>query len=251
MKNHEKLSTGELEARLLAQLDRLGAPGVRLEDARRLSPWPGADVPAALRRLARKGRFVRLARGRYYLATADPARAACHAWAPSYVSFLTVLADAGFTEQIPRRLDLAYAQTFLRRSDWGGLPITWHPIPPDAFQGYRARPDGALVATPAKAAADLVHRQRDFGGLGGYRDIIEAALRRRPAAEVAEAVDAYRSRPGTVRRLLHLKFGNRSLPREWTQRVPQDVHNPVPLDPSAAGPRTRKGGTLNIQEAAP
>ena len=247
---HKNLSTGEIEAHVLAQIERLRSPGVRLEDARRLAPWRSANVQAALNRLVRKGRLIRLARGRYYLATADPTQAACHAWAPSYVSFLTVLADAGFTDQIPGRLDLAYAQTTLRRRDWRGLPMTWHPIPPDAFQGYHARPDGVLAATPAKAAADLVHRQRDFGGLTPYRGMIEGALRRRPRPEIRDALEAYRAHSGTLRRLLLLKFGKRAPAADWAGLVPSDLHNPIPLDPLADRNRSENRTPLNVLEAA-
>lgn len=245
----KKLSTGELEAQILATLQRLDVPGIRLEDAKRLAPRPTADVQAALKRLAHKGRLIRLARGRYYLATADPAQAACHAWAPSYVSFLTVLADAGFTDQIPRRLDLAYAQSVVRRSDWNRLPITWHPIPPDAFRGYVAQENRALVASPAKAAADLVHRQRDFGGLTPYRFMIEAALGRRPAAEVSEALEAYANHSGSLRRLLHLKYGERAPPPQWTGRLPRDLHNPLALDPQRRASSAKPQGPMNIVEA--
>lgn len=247
-KKQETRSLGDIEARLLERVRDLKSPGIRIEDAGRLLPWPGTRLEAAFKRLVAKGQLVRFARSRYYLATEDPSRVACHAWAPSYVSFLTVLADAGFTEQIPRRLDLAYARPSLRTKRWGSLPITWHPIPADAFSGYSARADGALIATPAKAAADLVHRQRDFGGLAPYRSMVEEALRRRPAAEVDEALDAYAGQGGTLRRLLYLRFGPHPVPSRWKRRLGTDLHNPIRLDTTLPGAGVRRGGLLNILE---
>lgn len=244
----KKSALGEVEAQLLAALDALRGPGARLEDAARLVRGPRSRFLAASKRLVSKGHLVRLARGRYYRATEDPARAACHAWAPSYVSFLTVLADAGLTDQIPRRLDLAYAQPVLRRKEWAGLPITWHPVPPDAFRGYSETGDGVLEATPAKAAADLVHRQRDFGGLTPYRDLVRAALRTRPAGEVEQALRAYKGQPGALRRLLYLQ-SERCVPPRWAATVRRlDLHNPLRLDltlPPKPGP---PHSPLNVQE---
>lgn len=249
MADNDKIAVGRREGDLLDAITRLDTPGVRLDDARRLFPdWPTQGVHLALKRLARKGRLRRLAPGRYYLADVDPARAAGHAWAPAYESFLTILAQSGATEQIPRRLDLAYAHGRLRRADWAGLPITWHPIPPDAFTGYTARPDGALVATPPKAAADLVHRQADFGGVRPYRAMVAHTLRHAKPRELGEALTAYEPQPGTLRRLLHLTWGD-ALPPAWRRRVQRlDLHNPLPLDLLRRPARPRGAGPLNIDD---
>ncbi len=226
---------GKQEAEALKLLGRFGRPVGRLDELAHLAgPQRRAALHETLRRLVQKGILVRITRGRYAEARADPNLVACLAFPPSYVSFLNVLAEAGFTEQIPRRLDAAYAQTRLRRLDWNGLTITWHPIPPEAFVGYATRPDGVLVATPAKAAADLVHRQRDFGGILGYRSMVTQALRDATAKERREAIGAYGAVPGTRRRLLYL--AGEEAPADL------DARNPIPLDLGSPKGQVQGGG---------
>lgn len=147
------------------------------------------------------------------------------------MSFLTRLHDEGYTEQIPRRLDLAYARARTRTADWGELPITWHPVPTAAFCCYDARRDGALEATPAKAAADLVHRQKAFGGLKPHGVTVRRALADASDEDLVEAVQSYSVAPGTVRRLIHLTTAVRTLPPSLSDLIADlDTHNPIPLD---------------------
>lgn len=245
-------SLGRLETQILAAAGRLEKPGVTLQEALSLNPnLSRRSVHQAFQRLNEKGQLRRIARGRYFLPDQEPALVGCHAFPPSYVSFLTVLHDAGFTEQIPRRIDFAYARAHLRRAWWGGLPMVWHPIPPAAFTGYQARENGVLEATPAKAAADLIHRQKDFGGVTAFREMITKALRQSKPSQFEEAVAAYADRPATLRRILYLRYAQEHVP-PGLRRVLQkaDLHNPLPLDalrPSKAKPA---GDFLKIRDEA-
>ncbi len=243
-------SLGQLESQILSTVSRLGKPGITLQEAFLLAPdLSRRSVREAFVRLERKAKLIRVARSRYFLPNEEPAAVACQAFPPSYVSFLTVLHDAGFTEQIPRRLDLAYARIHLRHFSWQGLPIHWHPIPPSAFLGYRQKEPSVLEATIAKASADLVHRQKDFGGLEPYRAIVAKSLRDTGQTEYDEAAAAYAERPTTLRRILYLRYPDGMVPPNLLRLLEKvDLHNPVQFDvvrPSKAKPI---GGILKIRD---
>jgi predicted transcriptional regulator of viral defense system len=254
MKEHQTpeapLSLGRLESQILAVAGRLEKPGITLQEALSLNPdLSRRSVHQAFQRLEKKVQLRRIARGRYFLPGQEPSLVGCHAFPPSYVSFLTVLHDAGFTEQIPRRVDFAYARSHLRRASWGGLPLVWHPIPPAAFTGYQARENGVLEATAAKAAADLIHRQKDFGGVTPFREMIVKALRKSKPSPFEEAAAAYADRPATLRRILYLRYEHERVPPALRRLLHEtDLHNPLPLDALRPSKVKPKGDFLNIRD---
>jgi predicted transcriptional regulator of viral defense system len=124
-----------------------------------------ADVRRQLSRWVKGGRLLQLRRGLYALAppyrkvTPHPFLVANHLVRGSYVSLQSALAYHGLIpEHVPVTTSVTTARPQRRENPLGAFE--YHHISPGAFGGYRREALGegqeALVATPAKALADLV-----------------------------------------------------------------------------------------------
>ena len=124
-----------------------------------------ADVRRQLSRWAKDGRLLQLRRGLYALAppyrkvTPHPFLVANRLVRGSYVSLQSALAYHGLIpEHVPVTTSVTIARPERRENPFGAFE--YHHISRGAFSGYRREALGegqeALVATPAKALADLV-----------------------------------------------------------------------------------------------
>jgi len=124
-----------------------------------------ADVRRQLSRWTKGGRLLQLRRGLYALAPPyrkarpHPFLVANRLVRGSYVSLQSALAYHGLIpEHVPVTTSVTIARPQRRENPFGAFE--YHHISPGAFGGYRREALGegqeALVATPAKALADLV-----------------------------------------------------------------------------------------------
>jgi predicted transcriptional regulator of viral defense system len=125
-----------------------------------------ADVRRQLSRWVASGHVVQLRRGLYALAPPyrktepHPFVVANRLVRGSYVSFQSALAHHGLIpEHVPVVTSVTTGRPQRRENAFGAFE--YHHCPPDRLTGYRLEPLGggqeALVATPAKALADLVN----------------------------------------------------------------------------------------------
>ena len=125
-----------------------------------------ADVRRQLSRWVRSGHLVQLRRGLYALALPfrrtepHPFLVANRLVRGSYVSLQSALAYHGLIpEHVPVTTSVTTGRPQHRENPFGSFE--YHHCRPDRLTGYRALRLGggqeALVATPAKALADLVH----------------------------------------------------------------------------------------------
>lgn len=125
-----------------------------------------ADVRRQLSRWVQGGRLVQLRRGLYALAPPyrktepHPFVVANRLVRGSYVSLQSALAHHGLIpEHVPVITSLTTGRAQRRENPFGCFE--YHHCPPDRLDGYRLDALGggqeALVATPAKALADLIH----------------------------------------------------------------------------------------------
>lgn len=125
-----------------------------------------ADVRRQLSRWVQGGRLVQLRRGLYALAPPyrktepHPFVVANRLVRGSYVSLQSALAHHGLIpEHVPVITSLTTGRAQRRENPFGSFE--YHHCPPDRLDGYRLDALGggqeALVATPAKALADLIH----------------------------------------------------------------------------------------------
>jgi len=125
-----------------------------------------ADLRRQLSRWVTSGRLVQLRRGLYALAPPyrktepHPFLVANRLVRGSYVSLQSALAHHGLIpEHVPVITSVTTGRPQLRENPFGSFEF--HHCPPDRLTGYRVEKLGggqeALVATPAKALADLIH----------------------------------------------------------------------------------------------
>lgn len=125
-----------------------------------------ADVRRQLSRWVASGHLVQLRRGLYALAAPyrktepHPFLVANRLVRGSYVSLQSALAHHGLIpEHVPVTTSVTTGRPQHRENPFGSFE--YHHCPPARLSGYRAEKLGggqeALVATPAKALADLVH----------------------------------------------------------------------------------------------
>jgi hypothetical protein len=124
-----------------------------------------ADVRRQISRWVKSGRLLQLRRGLYALAPPyckarpHPFLVANRLVRGSYVSLQSALAYHGLVpEHVPVTTSVTIARPQRRENPFGAFE--YHHVNPGAFGGYRREALGegqeALVATPAKALADLV-----------------------------------------------------------------------------------------------
>jgi predicted transcriptional regulator of viral defense system len=125
-----------------------------------------ADIRRQLSRWVASGRVVQLRRGLYALAPPyrkaepHPFVVANRLVRGSYVSLQSALAHHGLIpEHVPVVTSVTTGRPQRRENAFGSFE--YHHCPPERLTGYRLEPLGggqeALVATPAKALADLIH----------------------------------------------------------------------------------------------
>jgi predicted transcriptional regulator of viral defense system len=125
-----------------------------------------ADVRRQLSRWVTNGQLVQLRRGLYALAPPyrkaepHPFLVANRLVRGSYVSLHSALAHHGLIpEHVPVITSVTTGRPQRRENLFGAFE--YHNCPPDRLTGYRVETLGggqeALVATPAKALADLIH----------------------------------------------------------------------------------------------
>jgi hypothetical protein len=125
-----------------------------------------ADIRRQLSRWVAGGRLVQLRRGLYALAPPyrrtepHPFLVANHLVRGSYVSLHSALAHHGLIpEHVPVTTSVTTGRPQRRENAFGSFE--YHHCPRDRLTGYRVERLGggqeALVATPAKALADLIH----------------------------------------------------------------------------------------------
>jgi hypothetical protein len=125
-----------------------------------------ADIRRQLSRWVTSGHLVQLRRGLYALAPPyrktepHPFLVANRLVRGSYVSFQSALAHHGLIpEHVPVITSVTTGRPQHRENPFGSFEF--HHCPPDRLTGYRVEKLGggqeALVATPAKALADLIH----------------------------------------------------------------------------------------------
>jgi predicted transcriptional regulator of viral defense system len=125
-----------------------------------------ADVRRQLSRWVASGRVVQLRRGLYALAPPyrkaepHPFLVANRLVRGSYVSLHSALAHHGLIpEHVPVVTSVTTGRPQQRENSFGSFE--YHHCPPERLDGYRAERLGggqeALVATPSKALADLIH----------------------------------------------------------------------------------------------
>jgi len=125
-----------------------------------------ADVRRQLSRWVTSGHLVQLRRGLYALAPPyrkmepHPFLVANRLVRGAYVSFQSALAHHGLIpEHVPVITSVTTGRPQHRENPFGSFEF--HHCPPDRLTGYRVEKLGggqeALVATPAKALADLIH----------------------------------------------------------------------------------------------
>ena len=124
-----------------------------------------------LERLFKKGFIERVEKGRY-TCISDAIVIANHIIYPSYISFFTAASIKGYTEQIPRTIQLA--TTFHKRD------ITFHEnviqfiaLPPWGFYGYsKQRRDSftTFIVDDEKLVIDILLRPKT---VGNFEEIIE------------------------------------------------------------------------------
>jgi hypothetical protein len=125
-----------------------------------------ADVRRQLSRWVTSGHVVQLRRGLYALAPPyrktepHPFLVANRLVRGSYVSVQSALAYHGLIpEHVPVTTSITTGRPQHRENSFGSFE--YHHCPPERLTGYRMEPLGggqeALVATPTKALADLIH----------------------------------------------------------------------------------------------
>jgi hypothetical protein len=125
-----------------------------------------ADLRRQLSRWVASGHIIQLRRGLYALAPPyrktepHPFVVANRLVRGSYVSLQSALAHHGFIpEHVPVTTSVTTGRPQRRENAFGSFE--YHHCPPERLTGYRMEGLGggqeALVATPAKALADLVH----------------------------------------------------------------------------------------------
>jgi predicted transcriptional regulator of viral defense system len=155
----------------LRRLQGLGTPVFETRDASALLAVTPANANMILRRLAKQGQLVHLARGRWLSARTLPRFALpelISAPYPAYVSMQSALFHHGLIEQVPA---VIYAATLgrPRRTTTPLGVISFHRLPTELFTGFELDDDGAKIATPEKALFDVLYlgpgRSRLFASL--------------------------------------------------------------------------------------
>ncbi len=133
-------------------LEREGIVVFSSKDAARVIGKPPGYTRLFLSRLAKRGKILRIERGKYCLRSASDLEAASNLAFPSYVSFLSALAFHGLTTQIPVQVQVA-CQKQKKGVEFGNVRIDFIKLKRAAFFGFR-RFGNSFVAEPEKAVID-------------------------------------------------------------------------------------------------
>ncbi len=138
--------------------EALAARGIAvftLNDAARLLGKQSGYTRLFLSRLAKRGKILRIERGKYCLPGADWLEVASSLAYPSYVSFLSALAFHRLTTQIPVQVQVACARQ-KRSLAFGNTRIVFIRLKSEAMFGFR-RFGAVFAAEPEKAVIDGLH----------------------------------------------------------------------------------------------
>jgi predicted transcriptional regulator of viral defense system len=143
----------------LKRLRRLRVAGLTTRDAAALLQVTPTNANTILRRLAREGFLLHLARGRWALADGVNRLALpelLSAPSPACISLQSALYHHGLIEQIPA---VIYAVTTARtrRVPTPLGAVSFHRIPAELFIGFDVTDNGVKIATPEKALFDLIY----------------------------------------------------------------------------------------------
>lgn len=133
-------------------LERAGIVVFSLNDAARIIGKQSGYARLFLSRLAKRGKVLRIERGKYCLPGADEMEVASNLVYPSYISFLSALAFHRLTTQIPVKVQVACARQ-KRGLGFGNARIEFVKLKKAALFGFR-RFGNSFAAEPEKAVID-------------------------------------------------------------------------------------------------
>lgn len=133
-------------------LEREGIVVFSLKDATRIMEKPPGYTGLYMSRLVKRGKVLRIERGKYCLPGADEMEVASNLVYPSYISFLSALAYHRLTTQIPVQVQVACARQ-KKSVGFGNVNIVFVRLKRDALFGFR-RFGNVFAAEPEKAVID-------------------------------------------------------------------------------------------------
>ncbi|MBI5036992.1 hypothetical protein HZC09_06660 [Candidatus Micrarchaeota archaeon] len=133
-------------------LEREGIVVFSAKDAARIISKPPGYTRLFLFRLAKRGKVLRVEKGKYCLQSANELEIASNLAYPSYVSFLSALAFHRLTTQIPIQVQVACTKQ-KKSVLFGNVRIAFIKLKRTAFFGFR-RYGNMFVAEPEKAIID-------------------------------------------------------------------------------------------------
>lgn len=229
-----KISLGPHEAKLLFALEKEGRTIFTFDQALRILGSSRAAARNVIHRLTRKGRMIRVQKGKYVLA---PARAGIEGdWSENpflivphiideyYIGFWTAMSHWGMTEQIP--LTIFVATTKRKRPvKYGGQTFSFITLSKAKFFGFTDEPiDGQTfrISTREKTIADALVFPRYCGGMGEVTKAMwtsrkEVKWRRVPDMMKQMGVSVALRRLGYVLRVLRLEpeISNSLARQQW------------------------------------
>jgi len=133
-------------------LEREGVVIFSLKDAARIIRKPPSYTKLFLSRLAKRGKILRVERGKYCLRSTSELEVASNLVYPSYISFLSALAFHKLTTQIPVQVQVACARQ-KENIIFGNVRIEFVKLKKSALFGFK-RVGNVFVAEPEKAIID-------------------------------------------------------------------------------------------------
>ncbi len=174
-------------------LERAGIVAFTLNDAARIIGKQSGYTRLFLSRLVKRGKILRIERGKYCLPGADEMEVASNLVYPSYISFLSALAFHRLTTQIPVQVQVACARQ-KRSLAFGNTSIVFVRLKSEALFGFR-RFGTVFAAEPEKAVIDglyvpgclplaealyaLRHGNLDIAMLCGYAERLGSSVVKR------------------------------------------------------------------------
>ena len=126
-----------------------------VRDAARITGKNAEYCKLFLSRLAKRGKILRIERGKYCLKNADLYEVASNLAFPSCISFLSALSFHGITTQIPYEVQVACSRQ-KKPVEFGNARIVFVKMKKRAIFGF-VRHGNAFVAEPEKAIIDCLY----------------------------------------------------------------------------------------------
>ncbi|MBI2645309.1 hypothetical protein HYW94_04015 [Candidatus Uhrbacteria bacterium] len=142
---------------LLKRINAIPKSTFTFSDIRKIAEMNDESLRVSMNRLVNSGRVLRIIRGVYAhdLAHIDWEHLAQELYAPSYLSFESVLGRVGILSQKPYALTLATTKR-TRTIEAHTMTIRYHHIQPRLYWGY-TREHTVFIAEPEKAFLDLAY----------------------------------------------------------------------------------------------